>query len=132
MALSHGRHGSTARIEPREGDGEAAVRLSGCLDRVGLRRLERLLDGLAGRGVRRLELDCARLRHVEYALVRPLAAVLERFGNRSGTVALRDASVHLRDLFRLAGCEGPLRSAASAAALAAPPLDDEAGRERAS
>jgi len=132
VALSHGRHGSTARIERHEREGEAAVALSGCLDRVGLKRLERILDGLATRGVRHLVLDCARLRHVDYALVRPLALALGRFETRSGTIALQDVSVHLRDLFRLAGCEGPLRSAASAAALAAPSFGPGAGGERAS
>jgi len=132
VALSHGRHGSTARVERREHEDEAAVMLSGCLDRVGLRRLERILDGLAARGVRHLVLGCARLRHVDYALIRPLATAIGRFETRSGTVALQDVSIHLRDMFRLAGCEGPLRSAASAAALAAPVLSSETNRERAS
>lgn len=132
MALSHGRHGSTAHIEHSAQENGATVELSGCLDHVGLRRLERILEELATRGVRRLVIDCARLRHVDYPLVRPLASTLTRFETRWGTVALRHASVHLRDLFRLAGCESALRSAASAAALSAPPFESEAGRERAS
>jgi anti-anti-sigma regulatory factor len=65
-------------------------------------RVEATLDELSDRGVRRLQLDCSRVRHVEFGAVRTLTGALSRFAPKG--LSLRGLSPHLRDLFRLAGC----------------------------
>ncbi len=107
LDLSRGWHSASARIEWLEGAkggraSEARLWLCGWLDRGALERLEATLGELSDRGVRRLELDCSRVRHVEFGAVRTLARALSRFAP-SG-LSLRGLSPHLRDLFRLAGC----------------------------
>jgi anti-anti-sigma regulatory factor len=107
LDLSRGWHAASARIEWLEGGaGERAVdaqlSLSGWLDRGSLDLLEATLEELSDRGVRRLQLDCSRVRHVEFAAVRTLTGVLSRFAPAG--LSLRGLSPHLRDLFRLAGC----------------------------
>lgn len=107
LDLSRGWHAASARIEwletaAGERPSEARLALSGWLDRGALERLEGTLVELADRGVRRLELDCSRVRHVEFGAVRTLTTALSRFSG--GGLKLRGLSPHLRDLFRLAGC----------------------------
>jgi len=128
---------ASARVELREdADGAACMTLVGWLDRPALRRFERAVDSLSAAGVRRLTVECDRLRHVDYVLIPKLADRLARFETQAGVFALVGLSAHLRDLFRLAGCEAWLRSSASAAELAAPATEAVAAagaeRERAS
>jgi anti-anti-sigma regulatory factor len=121
MELSHGRHGASARLDvyDRPDAGPGARR--GWIDRTALMRLGRALDDMASRGVDQLVLDCAELRHVDYRMTRGLVERLERFETHSGVVVC-GLSRHLRDLFRLAGCEGRLRCWPSADELLAEPL----------
>ncbi len=107
LDLSRGWPAASARIEWLEGPGgertiDARLSLSGWIDRGALDRLEATLEELSDRGVRRLHLDCSRVRHVEFGAVRRLTRVLSRFA--PGGLRLRGLSPHLRDLFRLAGC----------------------------
>jgi ABC-type transporter Mla MlaB component len=107
LDLSHGWHPASARIEWLEGEAgtrslEARLSLCGWLDRGALERLDETLGELADRGVRQLQLDCSRVRHVEFGAVRTLTAALSQFA--PGGLRLRGLSPHLRDLFRLAGC----------------------------
>ena len=107
LDLSQGWHSASARIEWLEGAAgiraiEARLSLSGWLDRGALERLDETLNELADRGVRQLQLDCSRVRHVEFGAVRTLTAALSQFA--PGGLRLRGLSPHLRDLFRLAGC----------------------------
>lgn len=107
LDLSRGWHPASARIEWLEGEAgeraaEARLSLSGWLDRGALERLDETLHELAGRGVSQLQLDCSRVRHVEFGAVRTLTTALSQFA--PGGLRLRGLSPHLRDLFRLAGC----------------------------
>ncbi len=107
LDLSRGWHAASARIEWLEGEAgerssEARLMLSGWLDRGALERLDATLTELSDRGVRRLQLDCSRVRHIEFGAVRTLTAALARFAPAG--LRLRGLSPHLRDLFRLAGC----------------------------
>jgi anti-anti-sigma factor len=129
MELSHGRHGASARLElydrPDAGPGArriARLSLRGWIDRTALTRLARALDDMASRGVDQLVLDCAELRHVDYRMTASLVECLERFESHAGGVIVCGLSRHLRDLFRLAGCEGRLRCWPSADELLADPL----------
>ena len=122
--LSHGRHGAAARVEfhERAQDGPsphriALVALRGWIDRVAERRLEATLDDLAVRGVDQVLLDCAQLRHIDYRTAPALVEAVGRFESRAGGVVVCGLSRHLRDLFRLAGCESRLRCWPSAADL---------------
>ena len=137
VELGHGRHGASARVElhERPPDGPAPrriarVALHGWIDRAAERRLESTLDDLATRGVDQVLLDCARLRHLDYRSAPALVDAVERFESRAGGVVVCGLSRHLRDLFRLAGCESRLRCWPSAEDLleAGPPT----GRSNAS
>lgn len=107
LQFTRGRHGAAARIEfhDRPAGRLALLELRGWIDLSAERALERTLDDLAARGVERLLVDCAALRHIDYRMVPRLVAALSRFETRSGSVALCGLSRYLRDLFRLAGCD---------------------------
>jgi anti-anti-sigma regulatory factor len=109
-SLSHGVHGTSARLEVHESapDRTARLALRGWLDAVALARLARRFDDLARQGVRRLVLDLGELQHVDYRLVPALTEALERFEARSGAVVVYGLSAYLRDIFRLCGCEARL------------------------
>ena len=111
LDLSQGWHPASARIEwfePVAGEigmlaaPDARLALFGWIDRPALERLDATLDELSHRGIRRLLLDCARVRHVEFGAVRLLTSMLSRCAPHG--LRLRGLSPHLRDLFRLAGC----------------------------
>ena len=132
LELSHGRHGASARVELHERrDGAVAlVSVRGWIDSVALRRLAKTIEDLAARGVGRLALDCSQLRHIDFRLIPLLLRSLARFkGDRTRLCGL---SHHLRDLFRLAGCEPGLQGGPSASELLASSSALEAGREWAS
>ena len=107
LQFTRGRHGAAARIEfhDRPAGRLALLELRGWIDLSAERRLEQTLDDLAARGVERLLVDCAALRHIDYRMVPRLVTALARFESRSGSVALCGLSRYLRDLFRLAGCD---------------------------
>jgi len=116
LTLSHGRHGATARLEiherPHPGPGPqriARLALAGWLDAGAVARLDGTLDDLIARGVDQLLFDCAQLRHLDYRTVPALVDSLARFESRAGGFVMCGLSRHLRDLFRLAGCEPRLR-----------------------
>ena len=134
LELTHGRHGATARLELHErGTGRVALlALRGWLDDVATRRLESALDDLAARGASQLVIDCSQLRHVDYRLLPALVASLERFESHAGSFVICGLSHYLRDLFRLAGCDGALRCWPSADELLGATGTLEAGREIAS
>ncbi len=121
LDLSRGWHPASARIEwfesdahsPGERPAEARLALRGWIDRPALDGLETTLDEIAGRGVCRLLLDCSSVRHVEFAAVPPLTRMLFRVATAG--LALRGLSPHLRDLFRLAGCQELVPSVFAAA-----------------
>jgi len=124
LELGYGRHGASARVElherPQDGPAPhriARVALHGWIDRVAERRLEATLDDLAARGVDQVLLDCERLRHIDYRMAPALVDAVERFESRAGGVVVCGLSRHLRDLFRLAGCESRLRCWPSASEL---------------
>ena len=124
LELSHGRHGASARVElqerpqaPAGARRVARVTLRGWIDAVAERRLEQALDGLAARGVDQVLLDCAELRHIDYRLAPGLVSALERFEARAAGIVVCGLSRHLRDLFRLAGCEPRVRCWPSSADL---------------
>lgn len=128
LELSHGRHGASARLDlydrPDGLPGSrriARLTLRGWIDRTALMRLSLALDDMAQRGVDQLLLDCAELRHVDYRMTAELVERLERFESRSGGVVVCGLSRHLRDLFRLSGCEARLRCWPSADELLAEP-----------
>ena len=128
LELSHGRHGASARLdlydrpEGRPGARRIArLALRGWIDRAALTRLSRTLDDMASRGVDQLLLDCAELRHIDYRMTSELVDRLERFESQAGGVVVCGLSRHLRDLFRLAGCEARLRCWPSADELLAEP-----------
>src|SRR5690242_11917261 len=84
LDLSRGWHAASARIEWLErAEGasgvDARLALSGWIDRGAVEPLEETLGELSHRGVRRLQLDCSRVRHVELGAVSALTAVLARF-----------------------------------------------------
>ena len=105
LELAHGRHGASARVEIGDEAGIAVARLAvlGWIDRVAFGRLDRTLDELRARGVRRFTLDASRLRHVDHAVLPGLLASIERFDSASGACTVEGLSRHLVDLFRLAG-----------------------------
>jgi anti-anti-sigma factor len=124
LALTHGRHGAAARIEvherlraPHGPRRIALVELHGWLDRHAERRLEQALEDLAERGVDEVLLDCAGLRHLDYRVAPALVDALDRFQARAGAFVVCGLSRHLRDLFRIAGCEPRLRCWPSATEL---------------
>jgi len=124
LPLSHGRQGASARVSwyhrnaaPPGARHIALVTLYGWLDRAALTRLEHVFTDLASRGVDQVLLDCERLRHIDYRLAATLVDRLERFEARAGGVVVCGLSRHLRDLFRLSGCEARLRCWPSAADL---------------
>ena len=107
LDLSRGWHAASARIEwyeaaAGERGADARLQLNGWIDRGALDRLEPTLDELSRRGVRRLQLDCSHVRHVEFGSVRLLTSIVFRCAPDG--LRLRGLSPHLRDLFRLAGC----------------------------
>jgi ABC-type transporter Mla MlaB component len=107
LDLSRGCNAASARIEWLESESgerasEARLALSGWLDRGALERFDATLVELSDRGVSRVQLDCSRVRHIEFAAVRTLTSALARFA--PGGLRLGGLSPHLRDLFRLAGC----------------------------
>jgi len=106
-SLSHGRHGTSARLEVHETSPDRTARLAlrGWLDAIALGRLGQRLEDLERQGVRRLVLDLGELQHVDYRLVPALTDALERFEARSGAVIVCGLSDYLRDIFRLSGCE---------------------------
>lgn len=106
-SLSHGMHGTSARLEMHESSPDRAARLSlrGWLDAVAFARLTKRFDDLARQGVRRLVLDLGELQHIDYRLAPAFTEALERFEARSGAVIVCGLSIYLRDIFRLAGCE---------------------------
>jgi len=123
LPLSHGRQGASARVSWYHRNAAspgarhiALVTLYGWLDRAALTRLELVFTDLAARGVDQVLLDCERLRHIDYRLAGTLVDRLERFEARAGVVVC-GLSRHLRDLFRLSGCEARLRCWPSAADL---------------
>lgn len=118
-ALSHGLHGTAARLELHDGDPDrlARVALRGWLDAIALDRLERRFEDLARRGVTCLLLDLSGVQHVDYRLVPTLAAALARFEAHAGVAIVCGLSSYLRDIFRLAGCESRLRCWPSSAEL---------------
>jgi anti-anti-sigma regulatory factor len=107
LELSHGDHGAAARIEIFESSSgsSAVLALRGWIEHVAHGRLLETLEGLSARGVRHLVLDWSQVPHMDYRLVAPLIEALTRFESRSATCALRGLSQHLRDRFRLAGCD---------------------------
>lgn len=136
LPLSHGRQGASARVtwyhRPQRAPGAqriALVALHGWLDRTAVLRLERAFDDLALRGVDLVLLDCQRLRHIDYRLAGDLVDRLAQFENRAGGVVVCGLSRHLRDLFRLSGCESRLRCWPSAAELIDAPGEREPVRE---
>lgn len=111
LDLSHGQHGASARIEIFERgapDGGVGSRLAlhGWIDRSALQRLEETLGELVTRGVDRVTLDCSRVRHIEFAALPEMQAMLARFWPGPGRVLVGGLSPHLRDLFRAAGWGG--------------------------
>jgi anti-anti-sigma factor len=106
----------------------AIVTVRGWLDRTAVLRLEHALQDLAARGVDQVLLDCSPLRHIDWRLAADLVDRLERFDTRDGGVVVCGLSRHLRDLFRLSGCEARLRCWPSAEEL----LEREPVGERAS
>ena len=134
LELTHGRHGATARLEllERGGNRVALLALRGWLDSVATQRLESALDDLAERGASQLIIDCSQLRHVDYRLLPSLVASLERFESHAGSFVICGLSHYLRDLFRLAGCDGALRCWPSAEELLGTVGAIEPGREFAS
>lgn len=143
LELSHGRPGASARVELHErtaGEGLfstssrlARVSLRGCIDEVAAGRLERALEDLALRNLDQVLVDCAELRHIDFRRLPEVVASLSRLDARSGGVVLCGLSRYLRDLFRLAGCDGRLRVWSSADdLLETGPRALEPGRERAS
>lgn len=124
LDLSRGPHPASARIECYEtATGEptqdARLALRGWIDRGALAGLASTLDELGRRGARRLLLDCSRVRHIEFGAVPQLAELLSR--SAPAGLHLRGLSPHLRDLFRLAGCQEIVPIGLSAAALATLP-----------
>ena len=143
LELSHGRPGASARVELHErpagggllgvGTRIAKVSLRGCIDEVAARRLERALEDLSLRDLDQVLLDCGELRHIDFRRLPDLVAALSRLDARSGGVVLCGLSRYLRDLFRLAGCDGRLRGWPSADdLLETRPRTLEPGRECAS
>jgi len=103
LDLSRGWHAASARIEwfeaaAGERGADARLQLNGWIDRGALDRLEPTLDELSRRGVRRLQLDCSRVRHVEFGSVRLLTSMVFRCAPDG--LRLRGLSPHLRDLVR--------------------------------
>jgi len=143
LDLSHGRPGASARVEvyeraavsglPGAGARVARVSLRGCIDEVAAGRLERALEDLALRDLDQVLLDCADLRHIDFRRLPELVEALSRLDARSGGVTLCGLSRYLRDLFRLAGCDGRLSCWSSADdLLETGPRTLEPGGERAS
>jgi anti-anti-sigma regulatory factor len=143
LELSHGRPGASARVELHErhaGEGLGAtgarmarVSLRGVIDEVAAGRLVRALEDLALRDLDQVLLDCGELRHIDFRRLPDLVAALTRLDARSGGVTLCGLSRYLRDLFRLAGCDGRLRCWSSADdLLETVPRALEPGRERTS
>jgi anti-anti-sigma regulatory factor len=134
LELSHGRHGAGARIEFHDGaDGTLAlVRVRGWIESVAQGRLVQILEDLAGRGVTRLALDCSQLRHIDYRLVGALVETLAHLEPPSIDYAVCGLSPHLRDLFRIAGCEPARHEFATAESWIAAPHTTGYPREWAS
>jgi anti-anti-sigma factor len=140
LPLSHGRQGASAHVawferpdSPPGAQRIAVVALRGWLDRVAVTRLEAALQDLAARGVDQVLLDCSLLRHIDHRLAPDLVDRLERFESRESGVVVCGLSRHLRDLFRLSGCDDRLRCWPSAAELLdAPATRWETSGERAS
>ncbi|TMQ67493.1 MAG: STAS domain-containing protein [Candidatus Eisenbacteria bacterium] len=139
LELSYGRHGASARVElqerPHAAPGArriARVTVRGWIDAAAERRLEQALDDLAARGVDQVLLDCAELRHIDYRIAPGLVSALERFEARTAGIVVCGLSRHLRDLFRLAGCEPRLRCWPSSSELFDAPRASEPSSERAS
>ena len=134
LELSHGPFGAGAHVEVRERDGVrlALLELRGWIDAPAVACLEPLLDQLVVRGVNRLVVDCARVRHIDYRVVPALVDALGRFDAHAGGFVLCGLSHYLRDLFRLAGREPGLRCWPSAAELLADAHPFEPRRECAS
>lgn len=122
LDLSRGANAATARLtwsERPDGRLEATLELGGWIDRGALGTLAAPLDELAQRGLAHLSLDCARVRHVEFAAVPGLGAMLRRL--KPVRLGVRGLSPHLRDLFRLAGCAELVPAGLHAGVLTAPP-----------
>ena len=134
LELSHGAFGAGARVEVLDRDGVrlALLELRGWIDAPAVARLEPVLDQLVVRGVNRLVVDCARVRHIDYRVVPTLVDALGRFDAHAGGFVLCGLSHYLRDLFRLAGREPGLRCWPSAAELLADAHAFEPRRECAS
>lgn len=134
LELSHGRHGAAARVElhDRPGGRVALLAVYGWLDAEAVSRLGRALEDLAVQGVHDVLLDCSRLDHVDYRIVPALVERLARFESRVAGLVVCGLSHHLRDLFRLAGCDARLRCWPSAADLLPVPPTCEPRRECAS
>ncbi len=113
LEFTRGRHGAAARLELFDGpDARTAVfALRGWIDAAAARRVEQTIDDLLGRDVRRLIVDGSRLQHVDYRQVPRIGAAFARFEARAGAVTFCGLSRYLLDLFRLSGCDGPLRDA---------------------
>lgn len=131
LDLSRGWHPASARIEwfesePGDRTAEASLALRGWIDRAALDGLEATLNQVSERGVRRLLLDCSGVRHVEFTAVPALTRML--FGFATSGLSLRGLSPHLRDLFRLAGCQELVPSVLATAGPAGRPHAG-AGRE---
>ena len=121
LDLSRGANAATARFtwsERPDGRLEALLELSGWIDRGALGSLAAPLDELAQRGLAHLSLDCAGVRHIEFAAVPGLGAMLTRL--KPARLGMRGLSPHLRDLFRLAGCSELVPAGLHAGVLAAP------------
>ena len=134
LELTHGPNGAAARIEFRDAsDGTLAlVHVRGWIEGVALARLQDILAELARRGVARLVLDCSQLRHIDYRQVGALIESLARLESPTLAYGWCGLSRHLRDLFRLAGCDPALHDLASTDHWAAAPVGIEPSREWAS
>jgi anti-sigma B factor antagonist len=139
LELAQGKHGAWARIELYEratnGLGPrriALVGLRGWLDHGAADRLAHTLEDLGARGVDQVLLDCSELSHLDYREAPGLVEALERFEARVGGVVVCGLSRHLRDLFRVAGCEPRLRCWPSAVELLEATLSLEPSSECAS
>ncbi len=132
LELAHGRHGASARVEIGDDAGVSVARLAvlGWIDRVAFGRLDRTIDELRARGVRRFTFDASRLRHVDHSVVPGLLASIERFESSTGTCTVEGLSRHLNDLFRLAGWNPQARHAGADLTMDSPHLGT--GREWAS
>ena len=99
------RHQETFRLEVSVRDGCARIRLTGDLDMSRAPRLDEAFDALCSERVSTTIVDASGVSFIDCAGLRSLLTIADEMERNQGTMHVVDASVPVRRILELSGCE---------------------------